>query len=102
MRQAEFLDVFFDLLLPGAGTHELVVTRDHHVGQMLRPFGDVLNVHRAGDVVPTVANVYAYSFLLFAHVDLLFRHGRHRQRLFGTPLRLGSGWRHVLNLRRYS
>ena len=66
---AELLDVFLDQVLAGVGAHVLVLARDHHVGLLGRPGGDLLDVDLAGDVAAAVAEVD--GDLLVSHVRLL-------------------------------
>ena len=69
---AELLDVFFDQVLAGIRAHVLVLARDHHVGLLGSPGGDLLDVDLAADVAAAVAEVD--GDLLVSHVRLLRAH----------------------------
>ena len=51
------LDVLLDQLLPGIGTHVLVLAGHHHAGELPGVLRDGPHVHRRGDVAPAVADV---------------------------------------------
>ncbi len=61
-RQALVLDVFFDQFLSEAGTHELVVAGDFHVGLFARPLRHLFHRHLPSYVGAAVTDVDSNFF----------------------------------------
>jgi len=59
--QLVFLDMFFNLLLPGVGAGIPVSHRDYYAGEFFRKQSYLLGVHRPCYIKSAVADKYAYS-----------------------------------------